>query len=387
MNKGEETKKTPEDLGIEVEAMPPEFYGGANPVIKFKEALKEVNLNKNEVAPKPAEKKAFEKKAAAGGNLKFHPANLLSSPKFLLAVSGALLLLFALGGGGYYFFVMKKNQNAPLTLPPPAVSPPVAVEEISPTETPTTTVAEEPPPLPSLQETPLKFPSQFLADTADSDKDTLTDVAEELFTTDPNMADTDGDKYTDDTEIYNLYNPAGLAPMRLMDSGLVKEYTNPIYNYKIYYPAAWAVGNVDPQYKDVLFSTLNGENVEVRVFGREASAFEDWFTKWAPDQKLADLKPYQTYFKDPGNKRFDDLTYYFMDGSNIYVIVMHPFDSAPDSLSYRSVVKMMARSFRLNGTPELFTPRIEEVNPLSPATSELNAATGASAGTSTNGGL
>lgn len=376
MAKGEETKNNIENLDIAVEAMPAEFFGGANPVIKFKEAPKEVVFNKAEVVPRPAEKKVFEQKTAVGGTAKLHLANLLTKPKFLIIASGVVLLLFALSGGGYYFFVAKKNQNTVLTLPPPTITQETVIEENSTVETPTTTTEETIPMPPSLQEIALSFPSELLADTADADKDSLSDIAEDLFTTDSNIADTDSDKYTDNLEIDNLYNPAGVAPMRLIDSGLVKEFTNPVYNYKIYYPASWAVGNIDPQYQDVLFSTLNGENIEVRVFERGAGGrFEDWFTKWAPSQKLGDLKQFQTYFKDPGNKRFDDLAYYFMDGAYIYVIIMHPIDSVSNSLAYRSVIKMMARSFRLSGTPELFTPRIEEINPMSPLAPELNTST------------
>lgn len=379
MAKGDENKQNIiAEADVEVEAMPTEFYGGANPVIKFKEAPKEVILNKTEPVPKPAEKKAFEQKTAVGGVLKLHPANLLTSPKFLLAASGAVLLLFLIGGGIYYFLLTNKDKNSALTLPPPAITPETVAEEAA-TTTEEIAGAEEfaAPTVPSLQDTPVKYPSVLLTDTADTDKDTITDIAEEVFNTNANSTDTDGDKYTDDTEIYNLYNPAGIAPMRLIDSNLVKEYTNPVFGYKIYYPVNWVVGNVDPEYRDVLFSTLNGENVEVRVFSRNNSTFEDWFTQWAPDQKLQDIKPFETYFKDPGNKRFDDLVYYFMDSANIYVVVLHPFDSTPGSLAYRFALTMMARSFRLNGTPELFIPRMVEENPFSAPSSVAPSGTNA----------
>jgi hypothetical protein len=33
--------------------------------------------------------------------------------------------------------------------------------------------------------------------------------------------------------------------VKIIDSGLITEYTNPIWQYRIYYPAGWQVGEVD----------------------------------------------------------------------------------------------------------------------------------------------
>ena len=56
----------------------------------------------------------------------------------------------------------------------------------------------------------------------DSDADGLTDREEaEIYGTDPANVDSDSDGYLDGGEVFYLYNPAGIAPVTLKESGLV----------------------------------------------------------------------------------------------------------------------------------------------------------------------
>ncbi len=340
--------KQPQDSGPEmrVDTIPADFYGGANPVIKFKKVEKEVDLTPKKPVLTSAEKALLDKATAAGSGQPLHPANLLSSRKGLLILGGGLFVLFLIGAGVYYWLTSKPL--APAAPPPPVVSvqtPPITVTETEVTPPPTTTEAVIPIPV-SLAETPLEYPDLLLADSADTDNDDLTNVAEELWRTDSLSPDTDGDGYNDGHEVYNLYNPIGKEPQKIIDSGLVTDYTNPVFGYKIYYPNTWAGGNVDPGYRDVLFSTLTGENIEVRVFDRETGqGFADWFAKWAPNEQYNDLLDLDSVFQDKGYRRKDYLVFYFYNDQNVFVIAYHTTDSA--TVNYRSVIKMLARSFRL----------------------------------------
>ena len=65
------------------------------------------------------------------------------------------------------------------------------------------------------------------------------------------MPDSDGDNFIDGRELIYLYSPINKEPVRLIDSGLVKEYVNPTFGYKVYYPAVWASGNIDKDFRDV----------------------------------------------------------------------------------------------------------------------------------------
>jgi hypothetical protein len=334
---------------ISVQTIPADFYGGVNPVVKFKKVEKEVLLeSKSKLTP--SEKKALDKSTAAGSGSALHPANILTNKKYALIFGSALFVIIVAGVSVYYYLQIRQQPNTSLPTQPeisiPTISEPAPVVVENPVEEPVVTTTPQ-----SLAEAPIEFPSALLGDSPDLDKDNLTDAAEELFGTDPSKPDTDEDSYNDGHEVFYLYNPAGKEPLKLIDSGYVRDYNNPIFGYKVFYPQTWAMGSVDEGNRDVLFSTITGENIELRVFDRLPNeSFADWFAKWAPNQQYQNLKDFQTKFGESGKSRADSLVYYFMDDNHVYVIIYHTTDS--NVVNYRSVIVMMARSFRSPG----FTP-------------------------------
>lgn len=357
-----EKEKLPE---INLAKIPDDFYGGNNPIIKFKTVE---SAPAKPVAKTPVlsldEKKMFDKKTAVGAGQKLHPINLLTNWKFLIISFSILLVTVSLVLGGYYYWQYRKT--LPAVVPPqPEISvvPDVPAEQIPQVETnPPSPV--EPVIAPSLGDAPLDFPSTMLGDSKDSDSDSLSDIAEELFTTDPMLPDTDSDKYTDSSEIFHLYNPKGKEPMKLIDSGLVSMYTNPMFGYKLYYPKSWAVGSVDSGYKDVLFSTFTGENIEVRVFGKQPNeSFLDWFAKNGSKENYGDYVNIQSIFNQSGFGRKDNLVYFFPTDQYIFAIVYHPGTSSV--ANYRIVSQLFAQSFQLGNLTDL-PGRITEENILNP---------------------
>jgi hypothetical protein len=197
----------------------------------------------------------------------------------------------------------------------------------------------------------------------DADGDGLTDKEEDVFNTDPGVKDSDNDGYTDQHEVFYLYNPSGKEPMKLIDSSLVKEYTNNEFEYSIFYPTNWAVGDVRSDSSDMLFSTLTGENIELRVFEKNGTEnFAAWFSKWAPGEKFGDLVDFESYFKVKGWKRNDSLVYYFETNSRVFVIVYH-VSLGSSIVNYPHVIETMARSFRF------LNPNLGTVNNLNSTTS------------------
>ncbi|MFA6104971.1 MAG: hypothetical protein WC725_00015 [Patescibacteria group bacterium] len=355
------SKKTVEESEIDqkltVYTIPDEFYGGGNPVIKFRNVEKSFGpapaaavvppSKVLSLAPKPIMPSvAVSAKTAVGffGNWK------------LMALAAASLFILFLGGSGFYYW--RTMRAVPPKVPAKQVETvkqnpvPIVVPELIPTTTPEVASSTEQEPAVSSTTTQaldggaLEFPSILLGNSADLDQDGLTDTEEELFKTDPSKADSDADGYEDGTEIFYLYSPSVVAPTRLITTDAVKEFLNPRFNYKIYYPTSWAIGNVDPDYRDVLFSTITGENVEVRVFDKKiGETFDSWFANWAKGEQLGSLKDFMTVFKGPGRARNDNLVYYFEDREKIYVLIYHVIGSG--SVNYRDVINMMARSFRL----------------------------------------
>jgi hypothetical protein len=332
-----------EPVGARIQVIPADFYAGQNPIVTFKDVSKEVVLNQGATVSM-ADKRMLDKQTAPGSGEALHPANLLGNPRFLVLAGVGLLVLFGGTVSLYYWFQSKSTSPAQVPViatPLPENPVPQAPVEVT---VPTSTEPVVSPAPVSLADQPLTFPSSLLGDSPDTDKDGLTDREEDLFTTDPNVPDTDGDSYSDSHEIFYLYNPAGKEPEKLLDSGLVKEYTNPNFGYKLYYPASWAIGDVDGTYRDVLFSTLTGENIEVRVFDKEATIdFDSWFQTHAPDQKFGDLVKFDGYFKNSGLRRADSLVYYFPTANHVYAFIYHTTDSS--IINYRSVLKVFARSF------------------------------------------
>ncbi len=338
------TNTTNEPVVAAIHVIPTDFYGGMNPVVTFKDVSREVVLNRGAVVS-PADKKLLDKQTAVGSGEVLHPANLLANPKFLALA--ALGLFVVIGGGVTLYYVLTSKPETPVvpivTTPIPTDTAPIVEAPTTPLITPSSTEPVVTTPV-SLADQPLTFPSVLLGDSVDTDKDELTDREEELFATDLNIPDTDSDTYSDSHELFYLYNPAGKEPQKLLDSGLVKQYTNPSFGYTLYYPISWALGDVDGTSRDMLFSTLTGENIEVRVFDKEATEdFATWFQKRAPDQKYSDVQNFDTYFDGKGYRRQDWLVYYFPTANHVYVLVYHTTDS--NIINYRTVLKVMARSF------------------------------------------
>lgn len=219
----------------------------------------------------------------------------------------------------------------------------IPVATSTPVETPTNTIAI--PTSSLIAGGPLEFPPLNPLNTADFDKDVLTDAEEEVFGTDPSVWDTEQDGYYDGQEVFNLYNPIGMAPVRLVDSGTILEYTNPVFNYTLYYPKNWAVAAVDAASRQVVITAANGDYIEVRALAKEPTEdFNAWFARNIKDQNVTDLLQATNRFEIQGWKRRDDLVSYFMGQSEGFVIVYHPLSSGP--VNYRHIAQMVAQSFR-----------------------------------------
>lgn len=324
---------------IAVTAMPVEFYAGADPTVEFHQF-------------KRAAKTRIGWPASVGGPRPVSAAGIFTNRVYLIFGAGILFLVFLIGIGWFYWHEAvrqnRERQEQPVAPAPSAIAPVVAPEPPAPvTATSTENNSASVPTPPSLAEITPAFPSLLLSDTADSDNDGATDAEEELFTTDPAVPDSDHDQYADGHEVYNLFNPAGKEPMKIIDSGLVKEYENPSFHFRVYYPASWALGTVDAEHRDVLFSTLSGEHIELRVFDKpESETFAEWFARMAVGEKYADLVEFPSVFKEHGWRRKDYLVYYFMDSQRVYLIAYHTVDSF--AVNYRLTIKLLARSFHFS---------------------------------------
>lgn len=346
-------------LSVKVQSMPKEFYGGANPVVTFHDVKKDIAYGQQAPLSK-AEKAAFNQTSVAGHHAPLHAANLLTNSKIIILGALGLFVLFALGAGGYYWYQNRQSVASQIPAPPtPSVAdaPPAPVVETPPvTEVATSTVPEVPP-----TNVLLEFPALGLADSTDSDTDGLSDAAEVVFKTNPDLPDSDNDGYSDAHEIFYLYNPAGKEPMKLIEAGTVKEYDNPVFNYSLYYPMNWAVGNTKEDYRDILFSTLGGDNIEVLAVDKEnGQDFATWFLQNVPSEQMSNYAPFESRFGVAGFERSDKLVYFIVTPDRVYILAYHVPDAS--IVSYRIILNMMARSFNLSTTTGNTAP-LEMINP------------------------
>ncbi len=336
-------------LDIAVTTIPTDFYAGANPTITFKHVEKVVQANEQGLLT-PADKKALDKATAVGSGQELHPANVLGNRKKLFLIGGGLFSLFVAGAGGYYW--LQNKPTAPTTNQTPIAIVPTPVDVEVPSTTPfvaPATTTEQIPVVVTNPDSSIEFPALLLSKSFDLDNDGLTDLEEEMYKSDSGNPDTDSDGYLDGSEVFHLYNPIGKEPIKLIESEVVKEFTNPSFGYTLYYPISWVAGNVDQEYRDMLFNSVNGENVEVRVFDKQsAMTFADWFAVHASDQKYGDLNDFETRFGDKGSRRYDKLVYYFATPNRVFVLVYHPTIGA-STINYAATIEMMARSFTVSG--------------------------------------
>ena len=343
-----------EQAKAKVQVMPDAFYGGKDPVIFESRTKQTVTSPKPLSAPLPAKKSVPSKTVPAhtvqgAPPSSRPPAKKPPTPKkwIILVI---LIFLGTLIGGIVWWFTRKESTTLPpATIPitKPETTLPTTTVPIVATPTTTPTSTEIVPTIPEIGG--ITFPQIISIDSVDVDEDSLTDEEERVFGTDPTVWDSDKDGFYDGQEIYNLYNPRGQAPVRLIDSGLIKDFTNPQWRYRIFYPQNWELGRVDTEGRQVLFSSITGEFIEVRVFEKSANtSFQTWFGQTIRGQQFSDIELLTNRFDSIVYTRRDSLVAYFPTDTEVIVIVY----TVPESITeirYRNIMRMMIQSFRPAG--------------------------------------
>lgn len=364
----------PESVSADrIVTMPDIFYGGADPTIyPHTSKTTEHVLNTSPVvppraAPQPARsvgtgivKNTVLPPTSVAPAATARPKNIatwVSMHHTRVIIIAVIIFLIALLGIIWYYVrpatVAPGNQReqtpgVPVVVVPPVIPvtvvTPVTTTILTPVATSTPVVV--PTTTPSLSLDAIIFPSLFLVDTPDADLDSLTDAEEETFGTDPGIFDTDNDGYYDGQELSNLYNPRGLAPIRLIDSGLVREYVSSLWAYRLYYPASWVAATVESSGTQVLVSSPTGEFFTMTASQKSAGeSFSSWFARTATGQQFSDLLPFTNRF-DVGMLRRRDGLVYYIDSKTAVFVLTYNTTASNDPISYRHIFGMTAQSIR-----------------------------------------
>ena len=179
----------------------------------------------------------------------------------------------------------------------------------------------------------------------DADNDGLSYEEELVFSTNPNLEDTDKDGYKDGQEISSLYNPL-LPAQNLESSSLVTKFMNNDYNYSILRPKNWLVKAVADVLDNILIlpDSESGETFTILV--------KDNTNGQTLNEALASMSAelgspgnYKNYSLsgNPALRSKDDLNVISVRGDYIYVIT-HSLSSTGD-INFATIFDMMLNSF------------------------------------------
>lgn len=348
-----------------IETMPGAFYGGADPIIYAHSTEKSISslpvqppLPPTNIPKPPVLPPKPQVSVPSAPKVSLQKPEVLppSQPKKKIILLVLLVLLLILGGVGYFLYVRLNPPNTPsqnndITSAPTSsfiASPPViAVVEPTTTDIGLTVVSTTPTSTPLVRGGGvLTLPTISYASSVDDDADGLTTREEEVFLTDPEVWDTDNDGYYDSLEVKNLYNPKGIAPQKIIDSGQVREYINPVYQYRFYYPATWRVDTVGQDFADILISSDTGDYIEIRVFPKQESInFSSWFSTFLPGENFLSLNSLANRFQVPFYKRADNQVGFFETPSAIYSVI---YFYGEEKNLFPSVMEVVLQSFRVN---------------------------------------
>ncbi|MFA6017688.1 MAG: hypothetical protein WC776_00685 [Patescibacteria group bacterium] len=291
------------DLGVIIHVMPKDFLGV---VAELHAEPVPIPVVAQPVAPLPVSQ-----------------SQLIRTPKRRVPVWAviviAVLVVCAIGSAIYVILVKSQIQT-----PVADLTPTVALPVIPSVEKPVIEVPVEPEP------------------SKDSDSDGLTDIEERMYGTDYRNPDSDGDTFLDGNEVFHRYDPIGIAPSTLLDTGAVKVFNDSTLPFTLYYPVSWKA-SVDAAKSMVTFKTPNVASIVVTWSLKDVDlTVEDWILKNIKDVDLATLQASYTKEGYYTLRSEDDLAAYVDLGETVYVMTYALSTSM--EISYTQTFAMMVNS-------------------------------------------
>jgi len=181
----------------------------------------------------------------------------------------------------------------------------------------------------------------------DADKDGLTDLEEYIYGTDINNKDTDNDGMSDSKEVINLRDPKQAESSKdLISSGTVKLYTNPVYNWSIFYPFSWLVREVpETQSREILIITETSEFFSITIQDNPNDLdLKQWYLAQSPGVKEEQLSLTKIKGKDALWSP-DGLTLYLKDGKGKVFTISYNLGTLQKA-NFQTTFQMMINSFQ-----------------------------------------
>ncbi|MDD5726051.1 MAG: hypothetical protein PHC53_01405 [Patescibacteria group bacterium] len=207
----------------------------------------------------------------------------------------------------------------------------------------------------------------------DTDSDGLSDVEEVLYGTDPRNPDTDGDGYLDGNEVFNLYNPNGKAPSKLLGSGLVKQVSASI-GWTMLIPTKWTLTLDATDGSTATIESDHGESFQVTIEKNDNNLpVVDWFMAKYPGTDKSLIMQYKSKGGYEGIIGPDLLTTYIPWGNKVFVF--HYDMKKQPFINYRTTYSLMLNSLVLKGLPQEMVPAGTGQLPFEPAATQPGSVT------------
>lgn len=284
-------------------------------------------------------KKISKAEVASGGITPRSPKTARNiSPKLVFFVIVGVLFLGVVGGAIWYFTRGLATPAPETTLSPtPTIPEPTSVPVQPP---PTAPTAEAP----TSPEAPPLAPAE-LTPASDADADFLTEAEESLYGSQAMIPDTDSDGFLDGHEVFNLYNPSGLAPERLEATGFVTRFAHPTYAYELLYPKTWQL-LPEATAREISFQSATRESIAVSILDNPEQVTARAFAETnAPQGTITDWTANKANIAGVLVEEAIQLRGIFGVGDFLYVV--HYALPAQGTPAYRKTFEMMLNSFKI----------------------------------------
>jgi len=280
----------------------------------------------------------------------------------LLIIVGGVIFLFIVSAGLYYFLfkkpsvtiteepslIVENNQTAEVSETEAEVNQTVVpVNTLTATEDQNLLIDDQTTATSTATTSSETIPTELdsnLSAGADDDNDGLTNIEEIIFSTDAAMFDSDGDGYSDGSELINLYNPFGEG--KLITNPGIALYENKTFSYDILYPSIWQT-NSNGGDDSLMFRTGDNQFIQVIVQPNiNNQTLDQWYMEQLslPAVNSADRVISSNW---AGIKSLDGLNIYMMDKKQNYIFSLTYNPGGGSMLEYSNIFNMMVKSFNL----------------------------------------
>jgi hypothetical protein len=181
----------------------------------------------------------------------------------------------------------------------------------------------------------------------DSDADGLTDIEENVWGSNPEKIDSDGDGYKDKDELMAFYDPA-IAKKRLLDSKAAAVYKNTDLYYSVVYPAAFTVRTLPTDDQQVIFSDANGAFFSISV--KDNPSYLSTYSWYQTNNPNVATTNFRSFLIDsfPALQTPDGLITFVAVGNKVYILSYNL--GTINEANYLTTYRLFLKSFIIDET-------------------------------------